>query len=154
MKKAYVPTAIDPKRDSMTVPRFPGFEFVLETGTELHETWVSCEDVSGKAFRFLIAAQYRADFEVNRALLQVLPEVSWQGGLLVMLGGEVFSVVNMKDRFQREMAERAVRKYVCHERDVWLYDLTRTSPRYLLETAVVIAHAAANNMPLLLPTEL
>ncbi|KAI0755742.1 hypothetical protein C8Q74DRAFT_1373493 [Fomes fomentarius] len=122
------------KQQSSTI-RFPGFESVLETGTKLHETWVTCEDVSGKAFRFLIAAQYRADFQVNRALLQVLPEVSWRGGLLVMLGGEVFSVVKMKDRFQRDMTERAVRKY-------------------LLETAAVIVHAATDNVPLLLPTEM
>lgn len=71
---------------------------------------MSCDDDSGKEHRFLIAAQYSADFEVNRALQRVLPEVIWRGKLTVMRGGTYLSVVHISNALHKEMAERAVRK--------------------------------------------
>lgn len=85
-------------------------EAILGPGPDLHETWVTCAEPDGSRYRFLIAARYREDWEVNSALRSVLPEVAWKGDLLVMRGGTMLSVVNMGNAVYRERAERAVRK--------------------------------------------
>ncbi|KAI1783788.1 hypothetical protein LXA43DRAFT_976983 [Ganoderma leucocontextum] len=131
----YVPTVVHPTRDCLAVPRFPSFENVFGPGIEIHESWVSCEDDSGKEHRFLIAAQYSASFEINRSLQRVLPEVIWRGRLTVMRGGTYLSVVNVSNALHKEMAERAVRKF-------------------LAETAPIVADATRNNVPLNIPTQL
>ncbi|KAI0363408.1 hypothetical protein BV20DRAFT_958380 [Pilatotrama ljubarskyi] len=128
-----VPTAIHPVRDCLAVPRFPSFEAILGLDAELHETWVSCPDALGRPCRFLVAAQYHPGHEDNRALKRILPEIAWKGDLVVMRGGTAYFIVNMGDATHRELAERAVRKF-------------------LLETAPIVAHAAEHNIPLLIPT--
>ncbi|KAI9059352.1 hypothetical protein FKP32DRAFT_1580004 [Trametes sanguinea] len=130
-----VPTAIHPTRDCMAVPRFPSFEAILGLDTELHETWVSYQDDLGKVYRFLIAAQYNPNGEVNEALRRLAPQVSWRGDLLVMRGGATCFVVHMGDTGHRVLAERAVCKF-------------------LLQAANLVARAVEDNVDLVLPTEM
>ncbi len=106
--KIGVPTTLDPRRDSLAVPRFPCFEAVLGAGIELHETWVICYDGMGFEHRFLIAAQYRPNMTVNRALKHLMPGLNWKGDLLVMRGGNMKFVVNVGK--YAELARQAVCK--------------------------------------------
>ncbi|KAH9858475.1 hypothetical protein C2E23DRAFT_716809 [Lenzites betulinus] len=128
-----VPTAIHPTRDSLAVPRFPSFEAILGPGVTLYESWVTCQDTLGKVHRFLVAALYNPTQEVNGALKHVLPEVVWRGDLIVMRGGSAYFVVNMGDAAHRELAERAVRKF-------------------LLEAAPIVGHAVEHEVPIVIPT--
>ncbi|KAI9059816.1 hypothetical protein FKP32DRAFT_1579137 [Trametes sanguinea] len=107
-----VPTAVHPTQDGPANPNFPSFEAVLGTDSVVHETWVTCQDTAGREHRFLIAAQYRPECEVNTALKRVLPEAEWRGGLIVMRGGMRAFVVNMGDSGFRTLAETAVFKFL------------------------------------------
>ena len=71
---------------------------------------MTCQDSTGHEHRFLIAAQYSLDFEVNAGLRDVLPEVEWRGGLVVMRGGHHVFVVGMGGSRYKSLAEQAVRK--------------------------------------------
>ncbi|RPD56984.1 hypothetical protein L226DRAFT_468067, partial [Lentinus tigrinus ALCF2SS1-7] len=129
-----VPTSTHPTRDCLAVPRYPGFEHVVGNEYPLQEAWVTIQDDDGTAHRFLIAAQYSADLEVNRSLRNVLDATPWQGDLIVMRGGTMVSVVNMGNAEFRQRAEMAVRKF-------------------LVESADWVIAAAHNNVPLDLPTQ-
>ncbi|RPD60442.1 hypothetical protein L226DRAFT_469385 [Lentinus tigrinus ALCF2SS1-7] len=129
-----VPTSIHPTRDCLAVPRYPGFEHIVGNQYPLQEAWVTIHDDDGTAHRFLIAAQYSCDLEVNRSLRNVLDATPWQGDLIVMRGGSTVSVVNMGSAEFRQRAEIAVRKF-------------------LVESADLVAAAAHNNVPLDLPTQ-
>ncbi|KAI0689983.1 hypothetical protein C8T65DRAFT_700112 [Cerioporus squamosus] len=129
-----VPTGFDPKLDSLAVPRFPYLENIFGVNANLQEAWVTCTDTSGKVHRFFIAAQYDAAFPVNKALLKVLPPITWRGPLLVMRGGGTLSHVDISTPIHRELANEAVRKF-------------------LTETEEMVIESIALGEPLDLPTE-
>lgn len=107
-----IPTSTHPTRDCLAIPRYPGFEHIIGNEYPLQEAWVTIHDDDGTAHRFLVAAQYSADLEVNRALGNILDATPWQGDLIVMRGGSMVSVVNMGNVEFRRRAEIAVRKWV------------------------------------------
>ena len=103
--------SIVPKRDGARGNSiFPAFEAILGPSPRIHETWVTCADASGREHRFLIAAQFSPEFEVNIALQKILPDVEWRGGLVVMRGGQHNLVVNMGGGPFKQLAEQAVRR--------------------------------------------
>ena len=105
-----IPTSTHPTRDCHAIPRYPGFEHILGNEYPFQEAWVTVHDANGASHRFLIAAQYSPDLPVNCSLRNVLDATPWQGSLIVMRGGKLFSVVNMGSAAFRERAETAVRK--------------------------------------------
>ncbi len=105
-----VPTSAHPSRDCLVVPRYPGFEHVIGDAYPFQEAWVTIQDNDGRTHRFLVAAQYSADLDVNLSLRNVLDATPWQGDLIVMRGGSIVSLVSMGNADFRERAERAVRK--------------------------------------------
>ncbi|EIW59178.1 uncharacterized protein TRAVEDRAFT_46485 [Trametes versicolor FP-101664 SS1] len=131
----HVPTAIHSTRDGLDNPSFPSFEAILGADGELHETWITCLDAVGREHRFLIAAHYCSDCEVNASLKLVLPEVDWRGGLVVMRGGCRSFVVNMGGTVFKKLAHAAVQKY-------------------LFETAHLVAASVQQNIPLVIPVDL
>lgn len=146
-----VPTAIHPTRAGRDHPNFPSFEAILGADVTLHETWVTCVDTTGREHRFLIAAQYCADCEVNAALKHVLPEVDWRGSLVVMRGGYRSFVVNMGGSVLKKLALAAVHKYV----SLWSYvHGPLHSYRFLFETAYLVAASVQQGTPLIIPVEL
>lgn len=150
-----VPTATHPTRDGPGNPSYPSFEAFLGSDGRLHETWVTCQDATGREHRFLVAAQYCAGSEVNVALKGVLPEVEWKGGLIVMRGGCRSFVVHMGDSVMKSLAHAAVHKYVltpvcnCGQR---MADVDAS--RFLFETAPLVAHSNQHNAPLEIPVKL
>lgn len=146
-----VPTATHPTHDCAANPSFPSFEAILGADNRLHETWVTMVDGLGREHRFLIAAQYCAGCEVNRALNGVLPGVDWRGELIVMRGGRRSFVVNMGNAPYKQLARTAVRKYVISRSTVFCFSYTFTLCRFLTEARPLVAHAMQNNLPVQIP---
>ena len=105
-----IPTICHSTRDCNAVPRFPVFEFVLSVGSStIQECWVTIV-ASEERYDFLVAAQYIRGGAINSALQALSPTSNWKGGLVVMRGGTVHTVVNMGGLFYRTLASRAVCK--------------------------------------------
>ncbi|KAH9856334.1 hypothetical protein C2E23DRAFT_857307 [Lenzites betulinus] len=127
-----VPTAAHPTHDGHATPSFPSFEAVLGADVKLHEAWVYMVDGTGREHRFLIAAQYSPEYEVNQSLKTITPESNWRGGLIIMRGGCKTFVVNLAGSVLKQLAFIAVHKF-------------------LSDTAPLVANSVLNNTPLELP---
>ncbi|KAH9929875.1 uncharacterized protein BXZ73DRAFT_47782, partial [Epithele typhae] len=107
---AHVSTTIDRKRDSLSVPRYPGLEAYLGQ-RNLLEAWVLFTDETGQEQRCLVGAVYHRSVQArirNRAVEAILPDVPWYGDIIVMLGGRHYSIINMRRPHHRELGRRAV----------------------------------------------
>ena len=99
-----------PEVETAVATRFPSIETVLGCHAQTKECYACSFDEDGRIHKFLVAFQERPELPPNRALRQILPEVTFRGELVVMKAGVRVLVVDMTGKKQTALAERAVRR--------------------------------------------
>ncbi|KAI9062656.1 hypothetical protein FKP32DRAFT_1677175 [Trametes sanguinea] len=99
-----------PDVESFAVKRFPSFESILGTRAPIHECLVTTHDAGGKAHKFLVAYQEHPELPPNKALNEILPDISFRGELVVMQSGKRVLVVDLAGGRMATLAREAVRR--------------------------------------------
>lgn len=102
-------TAI-PRHETAENPSFPAVEHALGTSGAVRECTVTVQDAARRSRSFVVFFQYNEELLPNKAILNLFPESSWKGQLLVMKRGENCFVTGLTGRQNRNLAELALRR--------------------------------------------
>ncbi|EGO25777.1 hypothetical protein SERLADRAFT_437511 [Serpula lacrymans var. lacrymans S7.9] len=90
---------------------FPVVEQVLGTRFPIHDAFVEVTDPHGVAQEYLVCFQYHEHAPINKALLELCPQIFWKGDILVLKRGTRKWVRSFRGTEEKYLAKCAVVRY-------------------------------------------